>query len=232
MLIVGVDGCPGGWLAVAYNTDSRLTALRIFADFSAVIATYPDASCIAVDIPIGLLEGAPRGCDVAARALLGPRRSSVFPAPDLRLVDVEDYDEASARSRMLLGKGISRQAFGIYRKVAEVNRIISAESQDRVIEIHPEVSFWWLSDRSPMQFYKGTPEGFEERQRLLSETIEEMPILGRQSARRLAPPAGADDVLDAIVAAWTAERFVQGRSERLPAMPETDARGRRVEINY
>lgn len=232
MLIVGVDGCPGGWLAVAYNTDSRLTALRIFADFSAVIATYPDASCIAVDIPIGLLEGAPRGCDVAARALLGPRRSSVFPAPDLRLVDVEDYDEASARSRMLLGKGISRQAFGIYRKVAEVNRIISAESQDRVIEIHPEVSFWRLSDRSPMQFYKGTPEGFEERQRLLSETIEEMPILDRQSARRLAPPAGADDVLDAMVAAWTAEQFVQGRSERLPAMPETDARGRRVEINY
>ena len=39
----------------------------------AVLAAYPDAACIGVDIPIGLAEGEPRRCDVEARRVLGQK---------------------------------------------------------------------------------------------------------------------------------------------------------------
>ena len=49
---------------------------------------------VALDIPIGLATGAPRPCDVAARGALGPgRASSVFPAPDRRLIEALPFTE-------------------------------------------------------------------------------------------------------------------------------------------
>ena len=36
---------------------------------------------LAIDIPIGIPEAGARPADREARALLGPRRNSVFPAP-------------------------------------------------------------------------------------------------------------------------------------------------------
>ena len=73
------------------------------------------------DIP----EGQPRQCDPQARAVLGPRRNSVYPAPDRRLLDAPHYQEALARSRLVTGKGISRQTFAICHKIAEVDRLMT-----------------------------------------------------------------------------------------------------------
>lgn len=232
MQVTGVDGCPGGWLAITYDDASGTLTPRIYSTFGDLLTDTAPSACVAVDIPIGLAEGEARICDVQARAVLGPRRSSVFSAPDPRLVDAPDYHEASARSRVLLGKGISRQAFAIYPKIAEVNGLVTPALQSRVIEVHPEVSFWALRGGKPMQHAKKTPEGFAERRDLLLQSLPGVSVPERREARRIAPPAGADDVLDAIVAVWTARRFAQGRSGRLPPQAPLDARGLRVEINY
>src|SRR3954452_4257704 len=117
--VVGVDGCPGGWLAMAFDGDSLEP--RFHPTFSELVLSYPAVGCIAVDIPIGLSAGAPRACDLAARRILGRRGSSVFPAPDPRLLEFATHSEASAQSRELIGKGLSIQSFGIFPKVAEVN---------------------------------------------------------------------------------------------------------------
>ncbi len=237
MRVVGVDGCPGGWLAAVYDPSGPELALRVHTSFRELLFRYSDAACVAVDIPIGLARGEARGVDGEARKVLGPRRSSVFPAPDAWLLDaVADdalgYVEASERSRSMLGKGISRQSFAIFPKVAEVNRLVTPQVQERVVEVHPEVSFWALAGHQPMLHPKKTQEGFEERRNHLSEVFENVELPTRQKAEQIARPAKADDILDAIVAAWTALRFARGEADRMPTVPPTDARGLRMEMVY
>lgn len=222
-------------MAAVYDLAQQETTFRIHRDFREVLSNCSDAACVAVDIPIGLADREARRCDLEARRVLGPRRSSVFPAPDFRVLEAViaeglDYSGASALSHLLLGKGISRQAFAIYPKVAEVNQVMTPALQQRVIEVHPEVSFWSLANWRPMEHPKRTREGFEERRNHLSRVFGGVHVPERQEARRIARPAKADDVLDALVAAWSANRFAEGGSGRLPSEPSTDPRGLRMEI--
>ncbi|MBW3631956.1 MAG: DUF429 domain-containing protein [Chloroflexi bacterium] len=131
----------------------------------------------------------------------------------------------------LTGKYISAQAFAICRKVAEVNWAMAWVEQDRVFEIHPEVSFWALAGGQPMQYRKTWPEGYAERRELLAEAFG-IPISSREEAREAARPAAPDDLLDAVVAAWTARRVADGIAERLPPNPPVDRRGLRMEIVF
>lgn len=237
MYVVGVDGCLGGWIAVAYDASLSTLTPQIHSTFGELLANYSDAARIAIDVPIGLAQGGTRACDVEARRVLGPRRSSVFPAPDPRLLDAIvnetlDYKGASERSHSILGKGISKQAYAIFPKIAEVNKVLTPYIQERVVEVHPEVSFWALAGRRPMEHHKGKLEGFQERRNHLIEALEGVYVPTREEARRVAPPAKPDDVLDAAVAAWTARRLAEGRSERLPSELLTDARGLRMEMVY
>ncbi|HEU0114068.1 MAG TPA: DUF429 domain-containing protein, partial [Thermomicrobiales bacterium] len=168
---VGVDGCRGGWLAVVLDPIAGTLTPRVHPDFASVLAARPAPATIAIDMPIGLSVGVPRGCDVEARRLLGPRRSSVFPAPDRRLLGARDYREALARARALTGTGISRQAFNIVAKAAEVDRAMTPALQQRAIEVHPEVSFWAMNGGVPMAHPKRRPEGFAERRSVLAAAL-------------------------------------------------------------
>jgi len=231
--VVGVDGCSEGWLAMRYCPAEGKLAPRVVATFEAILARYPDARCVAIDIPIGLTEDChPRICDGLARRYLGRRRNSVFPAPDRRILTLRSYPEASATFRSLCGKGIPRQAFALHSKIAEVDRLMSPQLQAWVVEVHPEVCFWALAGGRPMDHYKKTPEGFQERRQLLTIGLEGVPIPDWTEASVLARPAEPDDVLDAVAAAWTAFRVAEGHAERLPANPPTDAKGLRMEMVY
>ncbi|MBA2246507.1 MAG: DUF429 domain-containing protein, partial [Chloroflexia bacterium] len=142
-VVVGVDGCRGGWIAAVLHPAKQHIAFQTFGAFPDLLAAFPAPVVIGVDVPIGLATGASRACDIAARKLLGfPRSTSVFSAPDRRIIECLTYDEANARSKALTGKGISRQTFGIRPKIAEFDAAMTPELQKRVIEVHPEVSFW------------------------------------------------------------------------------------------
>ncbi len=245
MRAVGVDGCPGGWLAVSY--DGRSFEPRFHRTFIEMVSAYPNVSCIGVDVPIGLIADVPRGCDVAARRTLGVRSSSVFPAPDPRLLDATSQPEASARSVELTGKGVSPFAFGIFSKVAEVNAAMTPLLQNWIDEVHPEVSFYALNGGKPMTFSKGDNDGYDERAELLRAVLG-LPIPTRPEAllllREFRPErdsdpaakrfksASPDDLLDAIVAAWSAGRVANGVAKRLPEVPEVNEDGLRMEIVY
>ena len=131
----------------------------------------------------------------------------------------------------MIGAGIPKQAFAIFWRILEVNWTLTPALQGRVFEVHPEVSFWALADRRPMEHAKNTADGYTERRSLLADKLG-VPIPTRAKARRLARPAAPDDVLDAIAAAWTARRVAEGRAGRLPDDPPVDARGLRMEIVY
>src|SRR2546422_11663063 len=95
-LLLGVDGCPGGWCAVALEVGEgrpRAAGAHVYRSFAEILAA--DAAVICIDIPIGLLDvPGQRRCDVEARRLLGPRRSSVFPPPSRRALAARSYREA------------------------------------------------------------------------------------------------------------------------------------------
>ena len=148
MRVVGVDGCPGAG-SRSTTTPGRALAPQVHPSFPELLAAYPDAACVGVDTPIGLAEGEPRRCDVESRRVLGPRRSSVFPAPDPRVVTAPTYERALERARSLTGAGISKQAQAIYPKVLEVNWTLTPALQGRVVEVHPEVSLWALAGGRP-----------------------------------------------------------------------------------
>ena len=232
MQVVGVDGCKGGWLAVSYDTIRGSLTPLCHPTFEDVINSYLQAECIAVDIPIGLTTTDARDCDKEARQVLTRLRgSTVFPAPDPRILGARSHEEASALSLRLTGKKISIQSFGILPKVAEVNRLMTPELQKRIVEIHPEVCFWAIANRRPMQHPKRDLAGFEERRSLLMSSLK-LPMPSVIEAKCWARGAGADDVLDAIAAAWSAKRFAEGNSRTLPVHPTKDAKGLRMEMVY
>jgi len=233
-IVVGVDGCKGGWIAALLDLAEHDMEFRTFGAFPDLLAAFPKPTIIGVDVPIGLATGVPRACDISARKLLGfPKSAAVFPSPDRRILNCLPYDEANARSKSLTGKGISRQTFGIMPKIAEVDAAMTPDLQRRVIEVHPEVGFRALNNGQAMTWSKKKIAGFAARRVLLLGEFPwlTLPPTGPE-VKAMAGGVPADDVLDAIVAAWSAARFARGTSVSLPARPELDSRGLGMAITY
>jgi predicted RNase H-like nuclease len=191
---------------------------------------------IAVDVPIGLLSHAQAGgraCDKEARHILGARGSSVFSAPTrpalealvagLPYAAVSDANRGSSPA----GIGLSKQSFAIMPKIAEVDRVVTPQLQDRVFEIHPEVSFGRANDGeilSPKKRSAGRAAREELLRRLgYAATLEWFPKPWLLRAR-------ADDILDACIACWTARRIATEQGKCVPEHPPLDERGLRMEI--
>jgi predicted RNase H-like nuclease len=201
------------------STVERVTDLR------AVLARLDagDLASAGIDIPIGLPQSGPRRCDVEARQMVGPRRSSVFPAPVRGILGSTTYDDAARRCRALSGKGLSRQAFGILAKVHEVDWLMTPERQRHLVEVHPEVSFTAVSG-APMAHYKKTTAGRDERLAALRMSFAD--VDGHAHSR--IEGVGDDDVLDAFAAAWSARRWLARTHVQLGG--DTDDRDLRMEI--
>jgi predicted RNase H-like nuclease len=178
-----------------------------------------------IDIPIGLPASGPRACDLAARRLLGPRRSSVFPAPARDVLRAGSYEEACALSRRVNGRAVSKQLYNIVPKIREVDRLLSAPSSQPLclFELCPELSFATMTG-APMRHNKRTPEGRAERIKALRTDFGDVTPLVEP------PPTGAsrDDVLDALAGAWTARRYAAGSCLRFGG--EVDGTGLRMEV--
>jgi predicted RNase H-like nuclease len=230
MSVAGVDGCRGGWLAVLATVhDGRGLCVQdvvICGSFGQLLDLTGACSAVSIDIPIGLSDDGRRAADFQARRMIGRRRSSVFPPPARALVGCCDYASANALSRRISGRGFSRQSFNILDKIRDADGGITPSLQRRVVESHPEVSFCALNAGACLQHTKRSVAGREERCRLLSGIFDDF--------ARLRPPQGAawDDLYDACVLAWTAARLAAGCESHLPAQPEFDPRGLRMEIVY
>lgn len=224
--VAGLDGCRRGWVMVSASADQRgPSTVEGVVDLDDVITRLErgELAAVGIDIPVGLPDGGGRRCDVEARVLIGPRRSSVFPAPLRWILGSRTYEEASARSRALSGKGLSRQAFGIVPKVREVDLVMTPKRQHHLVEVHPEVSFATLAG-VPMAHAKKTPAGRAERLDVLRRVFPDID----EGAESRVHGAAPDDVLDAFAVAWTARRWLAGSHVRLGG--ERDAWGLRMEI--
>jgi len=204
----------------AVDGGAGTTSLLILPDVEAVLAL--GGAVVGIDIPLGLPPVGPRACDVAARARLGARRSSVFPAPLRVVLGAVDHREAVARSVAASGKGLSVQAWNLVPKIADADRHVAPGAA--VAEVHPELSFATLAG-APLLTRKREAAGRAERCALLSGPFPDVAgNLGRRP-RGCAP----DDVLDAYAVLWTVRRIAAGTAEVL-GDGEVDETGRRMAI--
>jgi predicted RNase H-like nuclease len=181
-------------------------------------------------VPIGLPERGARDCDVEARRLLGVRASSVFPAPIRPMLAARSQAEASRVRTKVEQKGVSIQTWAIVPKIAEVDGFLRANPARAAIvrEVHPEVSFFFLNGERPMSWPKRKVDGRAERVSVLRRWCGEAITHALADRRRLG--CHADDVVDAFVALWTAERISRGAAISIPAAPPRDAHGLRMEM--
>lgn len=223
-MILGADGCPAGWLCVALS-DADAPKASVVPNFALLLERFQGAGCITIDIPIGLPDRGDRTCDAEARRFIKPRSSSVFPAPGRGVLRANGYQDALARSREIDGRGISKQAFNLIPKIAEVDAALRGDAELRkvVYEIHPEVSFRvWAG--APMAHYKKSAEGEGDRAALIEK---EWPGALARCQQELAQVGGwaDDDLIDAFASLWTARRIVEGKAIQLPAVAEVDGAG-------
>jgi predicted RNase H-like nuclease len=207
--VAGVDGTKGGWVAVVLDDghfDSDHLLLPVACDFTELA----DVEVIAVDVPIGF---GPRRADAAARAFLSGAASTVFTTPPRELLE-QPFGP---------GLGLSAQSHALGPRIIHVTEC--ANSDARLREVHPEVSFRAMNDRRPLLNRKKSAGGALERIDLLRRHGIELIEL---SAARMVP---LDDVLDAAAAAWSAQRIATGNAESLPRPPEM-VDGRAVAIWY
>lgn len=229
MTLVGVDGCADGWVCVA-SQGSSVTAF-VVPSMGAVLARIERSAIVAIDIPIGLTDAGPRLCDLAARRRLGrPRGSSVFPAPVRAALLGLTHAEAADLHEQADGRRLTRQAFGILRKIQEVDALLSPHPalQEVVREIHPELSFTVWNSGQPMKNRKSCRAGRSEREALIEGRWP------RQRSRLVEQLRGSvynpDDLNDALAALWTAERIQAGTAQLVPTEPQRDRLGLKMEM--
>jgi predicted RNase H-like nuclease len=75
------------------NEEGPDVSVVVLGDLDPVVGALASGGIVAagIDIPIGLTASGPRSCDLEARRLLGPRRSSVFPAPAREVLRAWSY---------------------------------------------------------------------------------------------------------------------------------------------
>jgi predicted RNase H-like nuclease len=221
-MIAGVVPCPGGWLVASGRLQGITlfpTEPEVFRTFVEVLDYKPALQVIALGSPVGLLEKPRPGgrtCEQEARRLLGrPRCGAISSAPSrLALAEIEGLEGLSAVTARRLPR------------IAEAARELAPYWQRTVFEVHPELSFFQLNEDRPMRRSKHTIAGREERRELLMARLP-----GIEQVLD-AKPTGAKPahLFDAAAALWTSRRIMARAVTRLPADPEWDDQGLRMEL--
>ncbi len=207
----GVDGARGGWVAAYVDGEIAGAVELVFhTTFASILELAGPDDIVVVDIPVGLSADGHRPVDALVRDRLGPRRSTFFPTPVRSVLNFDDYADANAHSKQLTGKGLSKQAWNLLAKIAEVDAAWTPDLADRLLEGHPETSFAEMAG-APVMSKKATPEGRADRVRLLRGHIG----AGVSAALEPLPKKWCTDAVDALALAWTANRVRSGTSVAL-----------------
>jgi predicted RNase H-like nuclease len=201
----------------------------------------PLPATIAVDMPIGLPE------------TVGPQPANAKPAPGWASTAVNSVFAVPSRSRRDGATTTSPRAGSTLKTptapqgVEAVFHAVSENPRDRRFEITPElqctrvgsppgtcllgherlpagaVTWRRRSNRRP------SPEGMALRRELLARNG--FPVSRLQHPAWPKSKVAEDDILDACACAWSAARIARGEHISLPAEPEFDARGLRMQIS-
>lgn len=229
MRALGADAAgKRGWIGVVID-DRGWCSAHLAKALTDLVALADDAlegpvDAIGIDIPIGLVDAPARSADLACRAMVGPRRSSVFPAPHPSVIGLTDLREVNDRLRGLGHPGMSAQGFMLFERIREVAGLAD---DPRMIEVFPEASFTQLAG-GHVTSTKKSWNGLVARRALLLAADPPIVVPDHLDVVGDVP---ADDLLDAASAAWSAWRYAHGTALALGDEADVDAiTGRRVAV--
>lgn len=201
-----------------------LLAAHYLPGITSLPGTVPDASVVAIDIPIGLPESGRRGAELAARSVLGLGGTPCSLRLPRAVLEAATHAEATAASARLTGFGVSQQSFALAPKLREVDTWVP-QAPYPVYEVRPEISFAVLLG-APASAPKKSWAGMCERRRALEGAGLTLDHIRGDAVTR----AAVDDMLDARVAAWSARRIARGQALMIPDPAPTGPDSRPVAV--
>ncbi len=222
-LVAGVTPCASGWLVASAKLAGTTFAPedpRIITTFGEVLDQRPSFGVVAVNAPIGYPDESTlggRSCDREARSLLGRRGSAVHSAPGRSAV----MEGGSGGEENL--DAITRELLPRYREVAME---MAPYRQRTVYEVHSELSFFQLNEDTPLRYSKHNEAGWHERRTLLEKKIPGV----ERILDATFDGVPYSHLLDVAAFLWTARRIFARAGLRVPADPEWDSEGIRMEI--
>lgn len=230
-LCIGVDGCRGGWIAAVIEQEE--VRIEKYPNMDKLITQYPAFDNMLVDMVIGLpgnQEQYDNRPDSTARRLIAPRTSTIFAVPSRQAV-YEDAEEDQVRvNKQMLDKGLAKQTMAIIPKMREMDIFLTEHSKYKKVikESHPEVCFARLNGAVVMS-KKAEPDGLMERVQILSQYLSDLSSsFVIRKAKEL--HCNADDIVDAICLAVTANLDLQGKAEAIPENVMVDDHGLRMQM--
>jgi predicted RNase H-like nuclease len=226
--LAGVVPCNDGWLVLGgklLGTTLVPDALDVVERLADVLDRRPAYEIVALHAPVGLPSRSTPGgrrCDKDARALLGwTRGGAVISAPPRSVLRAKTFESARRKH-----PAISVVEFGMLGRIAEVDATMQPYLQRTFHETHPELSFHQLNGDASLQHSKHTPAGRAERRKLLEVRLPAaMPMIDRRLRGTT-----IEQRLDVTATLWTARRIASRGVLRLPAQPDWDERGLRMEL--
>jgi predicted RNase H-like nuclease len=225
----GIVPCPGGWLILP----ARLAGVTVNAEDPVVVPTLMDVldykpkfDAAAIQATVGFFDepsGPYRPCDAEARDLVGwPRNIAIRPTPSRAALNAATREEALSIEPWLTKDDLRR-----FKWIREAAREFQPFHQRSFFAAHPDLSYTNLNGDLPLASSPYQEDGVLERMALLRVRLPgvENVILGT-------PPSGAAQfhVVQAAGLLWTARRAAGRGMNRLPADPNWDSAGIRMEL--
>ncbi|MBN8821874.1 MULTISPECIES: DUF429 domain-containing protein [unclassified Spirosoma] len=211
-MYVGIDGCRGGWLVAIIDQEASLhhCMIRSLNELQSI-----PVKLALIDIPLHFADTSYRICEVAAQALLGVKRASIFFTPHRAAVYAATYAEANRLNRLYTDKGVSKQTWNICAKIREANQFLGDHPDYSIREAHPELCFYYLNQRQPLLSKKSTPQGAADRLGLIARHAESYPQVIENTLKiTKRKDVKVDDVIDATILA------IRASDTNLQCVPE------------
>ena len=228
-MLGGVVPCPGGWLILP----ARLAGVTVIVEEPMVCATLievlefkPKFEAAAIYAPVGFEDeptGPYRPCDLEAREMVGwPRLAAIKPIPSRAALRAKTREEAKE-----LEPWLTNDDFRRWKWIREAEQEFQPFHQRNWFAAHPDLSFYVLNGDKPLKSSPYQPEGVYERMNLIKAKLP-----GVEDAVTATPPAGASQfhLLQCAGLLWTARRAAGRAVNRLPADPNWDTAGLRMEM--
>jgi predicted RNase H-like nuclease len=146
------------------------------------------------------------------------------------VLQARSYNEACELSFEAQGRKLSKQTYNILAKIRAVDALLQSEGSlsQRLVEVHPELSFHQWNNGIPMAHAKKKAEGLHQRLHLVEARFPGAfaEIRGRYKRREVAD----DDILDALACLWSAERVACGNHLHVGQPGQIDACGLPMQI--
>jgi len=227
--IGGVTTCPAGWLVIP----GRLAGVTVVAEEAFTLRTFmevldyrPKFDFACVNIPFGYPQFPRRQyrrCDEEARELIGwPRMINVRPVPSRAALFAKSRTEAQDLEPWLTRNDLRR-----FKWMREAAIEIQPFHSRSFYSANADLSFQHMNGDEPLTTNPYHEEGQVERLELIRQ---KMP--GLDDVVNRVPPQGAGlpHMFEAAAMLWSARRASGRAISRLPADPEWDDQGIRVEL--